>query len=88
MQVHVLHRDNFYEVPVCFIVKYDSLCHSVFTYKDVFYTLMVHSFHLLLLQVKDSDFTGINIIAFRRNNQMDISGNVVTPEEFLQHLKV
>lgn len=81
MQVHVLQRDNFYEVPVCFIVKYDSLCHSVFTYK-------VHSFHLLLLQVKDSDFTGINIIAFRRNNQMDISGNVVTPEEFLQHLKV
>lgn len=31
---------------------------------------------------------GINIIAFRRNNQMDISGNVVTAEEFLQHLKV
>lgn len=43
-------------------------------------------FHELV--VKDSDFTGINIIAFRRNNQMDISGNVVTPEEFLQHLKV
>ncbi|XP_061181394.1 BOS complex subunit NOMO1-like [Saccostrea echinata] len=40
------------------------------------------------LVVKDSDFTGINIIAFRRNNQMDVSGNVVTEEEFLPHLKV
>nr|XP_022336385.1 nodal modulator 1-like isoform X1 [Crassostrea virginica] len=43
-------------------------------------------FHELV--VKDADFMGINIIAFRRNNQMDISGNVVTAEEFLQHLKV
>lgn len=83
MHVHVLQRVNFYEVPVCFIDRYDSLYHFVSPYKVVFY-----SFHLLLLQVKDSDFTGINIIAFRRNNQMDISGNVVTPEEFLQHLKV
>lgn len=83
MQIHVLQRDNFFEVPVCFIVKSLPFCFHVQRC-----ILMVHSFHLLLLQVKDSDFTGINIIAFRRNNQMDISGNVVTPEEFLQHLKV
>lgn len=38
--------------------------------------------------VEKSDFQGVNIIAFRRMNQMDISGNVVTDPEFLPSLKV
>ena len=41
-----------------------------------------------LLQVTDSDFTDVNIIAFRRLNTMDVSGNVITHEDNLQHLKV
>ena len=36
----------------------------------------------------DADFTDVNMIAFRRMNQMDISGNVVTQSEFLPTLKV
>ncbi|KAK7106662.1 BOS complex subunit NOMO1-like isoform X2 [Littorina saxatilis] len=40
-----------------------------------------------IIKVADKDFTDINIIAFRRMNQMDISGNVMTPEEHLPHLK-
>ncbi|XP_076438247.1 BOS complex subunit NOMO1-like [Babylonia areolata] len=40
-----------------------------------------------LIQVVDQDFTDIHIIAFRRMNQVDISGNVVTAEEFLASLK-
>ena len=39
-------------------------------------------------QVESSDFTEVNMIAFRRMNQMDISGNVVTLSEFLPTLKV
>ncbi|XP_052805284.1 nodal modulator 1-like [Mya arenaria] len=38
--------------------------------------------------VENSDFTGVNIIAFRRMNQMDISGNVITDPEYLNTLKV
>ena len=34
------------------------------------------------------DFHGLNTIAFRRMNQMDISGNVVTESEYLPSLKV
>ncbi|KAL4228821.1 hypothetical protein ACF0H5_011861 [Mactra antiquata] len=40
------------------------------------------------VQVENSDFIGVNIIAFRRMNQMDISGNVVTESEYLPTLKV
>jgi len=40
------------------------------------------------LQVESSDFIGVNIIAFRRMNQMDISGNVITDPENLPTLKV
>nr|KAG5708736.1 hypothetical protein BaRGS_034953 [Batillaria attramentaria] len=41
-----------------------------------------------LVQVVDKDFTDVNIIAFRRMNQMDISGNVITPsEEFYASVK-
>ena len=36
----------------------------------------------------DSDLTQVNIIAFRRMNQLDLSGNVITPHEFLSTLKV
>ena len=39
-------------------------------------------------QVEDQDFTDVHIIAFRRMNQMDISGNVITAEEYLASLKV
>ena len=39
-------------------------------------------------QVVDKDFKDIDIIAFRRMNQMDISGNVITAEENLSSLKV
>ncbi|XP_029647558.1 nodal modulator 1 [Octopus sinensis] len=38
--------------------------------------------------VENEDLVNVNIIAFRRLNQMDISGNVITPNEFLSHLKV
>jgi hypothetical protein len=38
--------------------------------------------------VDKSDFVGMNMIAFRRMNQMDISGNVVTGDEHLSSLKV
>lgn len=38
--------------------------------------------------VVDKDFTDVSIIAFRRVNQMDISGNVITQEEHLPSLKV
>ncbi|XP_053408059.1 nodal modulator 3-like [Mercenaria mercenaria] len=41
-----------------------------------------------IVVVEKSDFIGVNIIAFRRMNQMDISGNVVTESEFLPTLKV
>ncbi|XP_060065049.1 BOS complex subunit NOMO2-like [Ylistrum balloti] len=40
------------------------------------------------ITVKDSDFNDVSIIAFRRVNQMDISGNVITQEEYLPSLKV
>ncbi|GFR78590.1 nodal modulator 1 [Elysia marginata] len=40
------------------------------------------------VQVESSDLHEINIIAFRRMNQMDISGNVKTSTKFLSSLKV
>lgn len=40
------------------------------------------------MQAKDKDIEGIHIIAFRRMNQLDITGNVVSPPEHLPHLKV
>ena len=41
-----------------------------------------------LHQVEASDLHEINIIAFRRLNQMDVSGNVKTSARFLPSLKV
>ena len=41
-----------------------------------------------LIQVKEGDVFGINMIAFRRMNQMDLSGNIIGPEEHLPTLKV
>ncbi|KAL3886602.1 hypothetical protein ACJMK2_026586 [Sinanodonta woodiana] len=41
-----------------------------------------------IILVENSDFQGVNIIAFRRMNQMDISGNVVTDPDYLPSLKV
>ncbi|XP_012945613.1 nodal modulator 1 [Aplysia californica] len=41
-----------------------------------------------LIKVESADLTDINIIAFRRMNQMDISGNVKTNLKFLPTLKV
>ncbi|KAH9504323.1 Nodal modulator 2 [Bulinus truncatus] len=40
------------------------------------------------VQVESSDLHDINIIAFRRMNQMDISGNVKTNLKFLPYLKI
>ena len=42
----------------------------------------------LFFQVENSDFNGVNIIAFRKMNQMDISGDIVCHDEFLSSLKV
>jgi hypothetical protein len=41
-----------------------------------------------MLQIENDDVTEINMIAFRRVNQVDLSGNVVTNHEYLPHLKV
>ncbi len=41
-----------------------------------------------LITVTDSNVSSVNIIAFRRMNQLDLSGNVVTSQEFLSSLKV
>ncbi|KAK3103627.1 hypothetical protein FSP39_020627 [Pinctada imbricata] len=41
-----------------------------------------------ILSIENSDYKDVDIIAFRRINQMDISGNVVTPDEHLSTLKV
>ncbi|KAL5020566.1 hypothetical protein ScPMuIL_003458 [Solemya velum] len=41
-----------------------------------------------LVTVEKADVTGMNIIAFRRMNQMDISGNIVTQQEYLSTLKI
>ncbi|XP_052252971.1 nodal modulator 3-like [Dreissena polymorpha] len=41
-----------------------------------------------LVVVENADFNGVDIIAFRRMNQMDISGNVITDPENLATLKV
>ena len=41
-----------------------------------------------VFQIDSSDHTGVNIIAFRRMNQMDVSGNVVTADDYLSSLKV
>ena len=43
---------------------------------------------MVFVQVVDKDFKDIDIIAFRRMNQMDISGNIVTAEEHLASVKV
>jgi len=40
------------------------------------------------VKVEGNDLDNVNIIAFRRMNQMDISGNVVTQLEYLSSLKV
>lgn len=40
------------------------------------------------IQVSGEDMTGVNLIAFRRMNQMDLSGNVITQQEFVNTLKV
>jgi len=40
------------------------------------------------IKVDGADITGVNIIAFRRMNQMDISGNVITDPQYLPGLKV
>ena len=44
--------------------------------------------NIFVLQVEDSDLSNIHIIAFRRMNQMDLSGNVVTDPKHLPTLKV
>ncbi|XP_013400762.1 nodal modulator 2 [Lingula anatina] len=41
-----------------------------------------------IIKVEDSDLNNVNIIAFRRLNQMDISGNIKTSKEHLSSLKV
>ena len=43
---------------------------------------------IVSLQVENEDFTGVNIIAFRKMNQMDISGNIVCHDDYLSSLKV
>ncbi|XP_071122767.1 BOS complex subunit NOMO1-like [Mytilus edulis] len=40
------------------------------------------------IMIENSDFTGVNIIAFRKMNQMDISGNVVCHDDYLSTLKI
>ena len=40
------------------------------------------------VKVADTDIKNINILAFRRMNQMDLSGNVVTDHSHLPYLKV
>lgn len=40
------------------------------------------------LHVENSDFNNVRFIAFRRMNQMDISGNIITSDEFLPTLKL
>ena len=39
-------------------------------------------------QIAGSDLKDINIIAFRRMNQLDLSGNIITLSEYLPSLKV
>ena len=40
------------------------------------------------LVVENSDFNGVNIIAFRKMNQMDISGDIACLDDYLSSLKV
>jgi len=40
------------------------------------------------LKVEEQDLTDVNIIAFRRMNQLDLSGNVITSQEYLSSLKI
>ncbi|CAC5408303.1 Nodal modulator 2,Nodal modulator 3,Nodal modulator 1 [Mytilus coruscus] len=40
------------------------------------------------IMIENSDFTGVNIIAFRKMNQMDISGNIVCHDDYLSTLKI
>lgn len=40
------------------------------------------------IKIVESDLTGVNLIAFRRMNQMDLSGNVITAQEYVGSLKV
>jgi hypothetical protein len=39
-------------------------------------------------QVKDGDIMNTNVITFRKLNQFDITGNVVTDQEHLHTIKV
>lgn len=41
-----------------------------------------------IVKVTGGDINGIRLIVFRRFNQMDISGNVITKQEYLPSLKV
>uniref|UniRef100_A0A2I9LPE9 Nodal modulator n=1 Tax=Centruroides hentzi TaxID=88313 RepID=A0A2I9LPE9_9SCOR len=41
-----------------------------------------------VIKIESSDVTGIRLIVFRHFNQMDVSGNVVTNQEYLHTLKV
>lgn len=41
-----------------------------------------------LVKIESADITGIRLIVFRHFNQMDVSGNIVTNQEFLHTLKV
>lgn len=43
---------------------------------------------LTFLQVTDGDITGVRLIVFRYYGQMDVSGNILTNQEYLQSLKV
>ncbi|XP_048249948.1 nodal modulator 1-like [Haliotis rufescens] len=41
-----------------------------------------------VLKVDSKDFQDVNVIAFRHLNQLDISGNIIVPQEHLASLKV
>ncbi|XP_015919887.2 BOS complex subunit NOMO3 [Parasteatoda tepidariorum] len=42
----------------------------------------------LLVKVSDGDITGVRLIVFRYYGQLDVSGNVITNQEYLSTLKV
>ncbi|CAH1796880.1 unnamed protein product [Owenia fusiformis] len=42
----------------------------------------------VIVKPTNADMTGVNMIAFRRLNQMDVSGNVITDVQYLSSLKV
>ena len=41
-----------------------------------------------LIRVEDKDITNVRLIIFRKSTQMDVSGDVVTPFEYLPSIKV